>query len=72
MMTVMLGRWLRRLFSSESANDEVADLEEYGLTNREQRQRGASGFGSFAAGAEEAEAADEELNAFKPPPDPAP
>jgi hypothetical protein len=68
----MVGRWLRRLFSSESADDEAADLEEYGLTNREQSQRGSSGFGSFAAGTEEAEAAKEELDEFKPPPDPAP
>jgi hypothetical protein len=68
----MVGRWLRRLFSAASADDEAADLDEYGLTNREQRQRGASGFGSFAAGAEEAEAAEEELDEFKPPPDPAP
>jgi hypothetical protein len=72
MMPGMLGRWLRRLFSSESADDDAADLEEYGLTNREQRQRGATGFGSFAAGAEEAEAAEDELDEFKPPPDPAP
>ena len=68
----MLGRWLRRLFSSEGADDDAADLEEYGLTNREQSQRGSSGFGAFAAGAEEAEAAKEELEEFEPPADPAP
>ena len=68
----MVGRWLRRLFSSESADDEAADLEEYVLTNREQSQRGSSGSGSFFAGAEEAEAAKEELDEFEPPSDPAP
>jgi hypothetical protein len=67
-MVVPMRQWLRRIFSSGSAEDEAAEHEEYGapepVTPEPER--------SFFAGAEATEAAQEELEELEPPPDPAP
>ncbi len=66
-----LGNRLRRLFSSSRADDEAAEREEYGLPDRGEAGLERDGLGSFA-GSEATEAAEEELDEFKAPPDPAP
>jgi hypothetical protein len=66
-----MANWLRRLFSSTSPEEEAAEREEYGLPDRGDVERRRAGFGSFA-GAEASEAAEDELDEFKPPRDPAP
>jgi hypothetical protein len=71
MSIVGLGNWIRRLFSSGRADDEAAEREEYGLPDRGELELERDRLGSFA-GAEAAQAADEELDEFKAPPDPAP
>ncbi len=71
MLIVGVGNWVRRLFSSSRADDEAAEREEYGPSDRGEVERERARFGSFA-GAEAAEAAEEELDEFKAPRDPAP
>ena len=66
-----IGSWLRRLFSANGPEDEAAEREEYGTPDRAQKELGRDRFGSFAEG-EGAQAAQQELEEFKPPRDPAP
>jgi hypothetical protein len=67
-----VGVWdfVRRLFSSSSAEEEAAKSEEYGVIEREHAPDRA-GRSSFAD-AEAAEATEDELEEFKTPRDPAP
>ena len=70
MLDMGIGDWIRRFFSSNDGEEEAAEHEEYGPDRphlEDQRGRLAS-----FAGSEEAEAADEELDEFKAPRDPAP
>jgi hypothetical protein len=71
MSLVGLGDWIRRLLSSTRADDEAAEREEYGTPDRGQAELERDRRGSFA-GAEAAQAAEDELAEFKPPRDPAP
>jgi hypothetical protein len=71
MLPVGIGDWIRRLFSSSPAEDQAAEREEYGLPARDEIEHERTRLGSFA-GAEAAEAAEEELGEFKAPRDPAP
>ncbi len=66
-----VGDWLRRIFSSDEGEDEAAEREEYGLTEREDRETQRGRLGSFA-GSEASAAADDELDELKAPRDPAP
>jgi hypothetical protein len=66
-----VGDWIRRIFSSDKGEEEAAEREEYGLTEHEDRETQRGRLGSFA-GAEASEAADDELDEFKAPRDPAP
>jgi len=70
MLSVGVGNWLRRLFSS-SREDEAAEREEYGLPARDGVRDERTRFGSFAS-AETAEAAEEGLDELEAPRDPAP
>jgi hypothetical protein len=70
MRTVGVRKFIRRLFSSDSAEEEAAVHDEYGALDREHK-RDPAGFGSFAD-AEAGEAAADELDEFKTPRDPAP
>jgi hypothetical protein len=65
------GDWIRRIFSANDAEEEAAEREEYGLPDRVDRETQRGRLGSFA-GAEAAEAADQELDDLKAPRDPAP
>jgi hypothetical protein len=71
MLGVRFGDWVRRLFSSSGTDDEAAEREEYGLPDRGESELERDRLGPFAA-SEGAEAAEAELDEFKPPPDPAP
>jgi hypothetical protein len=71
MPSVGLGDWIRRLFSSNEAEEEAVEREEYGLPDRRDRETERGRLGSFA-GSEAADAADDELDEFKAPRDPAP
>lgn len=64
----MRRHWIRRLFSAGSAEDEAAEQEEYGAPERPESEPERSFFPGYEAG----EAAEEELDEFKPPADPAP
>jgi hypothetical protein len=68
---VGLGDWIRKLFSSNEGEEEAAQQEEYGTPDRIDRETQRGRLGSFA-GAEASEAADDELDELKAPPDPAP
>jgi hypothetical protein len=70
MRSVGVWDFVRRLFSSSSAEEEAAKSEEYGAVGRE-HERDRTGRSSFAD-AEAAEAAEDELGEFKAPRDPAP
>lgn len=63
------GDWIRRIFGARE--EEAAEREEYGTPNHTEHELEQEGFPSFA-GVEGAEAAEEELDEFKAPPDPAP
>ena len=65
------GDWIRKLFSSNEAEEEAAEREEYGAPDRVDRETQRGRLGSFA-GAEASEAADDELDELKAPRDPAP
>ena len=71
MFLVGIGSWLRRLLSATGSEDEAAERHEYGTPDRGQMELERDRFGSFAEG-EGTRAAEEELEEFKPPPDPAP
>jgi hypothetical protein len=66
-----LGQRVRRLFSSTSREDETAEREEYGVSDRGEIEFEEARGGNFA-GFEGVEAADEELEELERPPDPAP
>ena len=75
-----LGDWFRRLFSSasESAEEDAAKSEGYGAPDpgeealEEPGHSRAGGVLPGIAGIEGAEAAEDDLKSFEPPPDPAP
>jgi hypothetical protein len=71
MVSVVLGSWIRKLFSSGGAGDRAAQGEEYGLRDRGEAELEQDRFGTFA-GAEATEAAEDDLDEFKAPRDPAP
>ena len=71
MFLVGVGSWLRRLLSANRSEDEAAEREEYGIPDRGQMELERDRYGSFAEG-EGTRAAEEELEEFKPPRDPAP
>jgi hypothetical protein len=71
MPRVGVGNWLRGLFSSSRGDDEAAEREEFGVSDRGEHESERARFGTFAD-AEATEAAADELDEFKPPPDPAP
>lgn len=62
--------WLRRLFTSGGREEEAAEREEYGLPPRNELDRPGE-YESFA-GAEAVQLAEDELDEFKAPSDPAP
>jgi hypothetical protein len=62
--------WLRRLFTSGDREEEAAEREEYGLPPRDDLERPGQ-YESFA-GAEAVQVAEDELDEFKAPTDPAP
>jgi hypothetical protein len=68
----MRGRWIRKLFRSSSREDEAAERDEYGIPAGDELEQARNEMGSFYAGAEATEAAEEELDELKPPADPAP
>jgi hypothetical protein len=68
---VALGDWIRKIFSSDQREEEAVEREEYGTPDRTEEELQQEGFPSFA-GVEGADAAEEELEEFKAPPDPAP
>jgi hypothetical protein len=65
------GDWIRKLFSSNEAEEEAAQREEYATPDRVDRETQRGRLGSFA-GAEASEAADDELDELKAPRDQAP
>jgi hypothetical protein len=67
---VGFGNWIRRLFSFSGADDEAVEREEYGLPDRGEAELERDRLGSFAS-AEATQAAEDELDEFKAPPDPA-
>ena len=71
MCGVGFGDWIRRVFSSSEGEEEAAEHEEYGVPDRVDRETEIGRLGSFA-GAEATEAAEDELDEFKAPRDPAP
>jgi hypothetical protein len=71
MLSVGVGDWIRRLFSSSGADEEAALREEYGVPDRGEMELERDKSGSFADN-EGAEAALTELDQFKAPRDPAP
>jgi hypothetical protein len=70
MLSVGIGNWVRKLFSS-GADDEAAQREEYGLPDRGEMELERDSRAPFAQ-SETAEAAEAELDELKPPRDPAP
>jgi hypothetical protein len=62
--------WLRRLFNSGDREGEAAEREEDGLLPRNELDRPGE-YESFA-GAEAVQVAEDELDEFKAPSDPAP
>ena len=62
--------WLRRLFTSGDRDEAAAEREEYGLPPRNELERPGQ-YESFA-GAEAVQVAEDELDEFKAPSDPAP
>jgi hypothetical protein len=62
---------MRRLFSSSGKDDEAAEREEYNVPDRGVAELERDRLRSFAD-SEGAEAAEEELDEFKAPRDPAP
>jgi len=70
MVSMGVGNWIRRLFSS-GADDEAAQREEYGLPDRGETEIERDKSAPFAQ-SEAAEAAENELDELKAPRDPAP
>jgi hypothetical protein len=71
MLSVGVGNWIRRLFSSSGSDDEVAQREEYGLADRGKSELERDRAGTFAD-SEATDAAEAMLDEFKAPRDPAP
>ena len=71
MFLVSIGSWLRRVFSATGSEAEAAERAEYGTPDRGQTELDRDRFGSFAE-SEGAQAAEQELEEFEPPRDPAP
>ena len=63
-----LTEWFRRVFSSGGAEEDAAEHEEFGLPDRDEIPHPSGGF----AGQEGADAANADLDSFKPPADPDP
>jgi len=70
MLSMRVGNWIRRLFSSSGTDDEAAEREEYGLPDRGELELERDKRGPFAQ-SEAAEAAAAELDEFTAPRDPA-
>jgi len=71
MLSMRVGNWIRRLFSSSGTDDEAAEREEYGrLPDRGELELERDKRGPFAQ-SEAAESAAAELDEFKAPRDPA-
>ena len=68
MAVVGLGNWFRRLFSSTGADEEAAEREEYGVSDRGEAELERDKFGSFAEG-EGARTAEADLKEFEEPSD---
>ena len=68
---VSFGDWIRRLFSSSGTDDEAAQREEYGISDRGEAELQRDRLGPFAE-SEGAEAAQAGLDELKAPRDPAP
>lgn len=64
-------RRLSRLFFPPSPDDEAAEREEYGRVYETEQQLERARYGRYA-GTPAADAAEEDLDEFKRPPDPAP
>jgi hypothetical protein len=71
MFLVGIGGWLRRLLSATGLEDEAAERVEYDTPDRGHMELERDRFGSVAEG-QGTRAAEEELEEFKPPRDPAP
>jgi hypothetical protein len=71
MLGVRFGDWIRRLFSSSGADDEAAQREEYGISDRGEAELERDRLGPFAE-SEGAEAAQAGLDELTAPPDPNP
>jgi hypothetical protein len=71
MLSVGVGNWIRRLFSSSGPDEEAAERGDYGLPDRGELELERDRGGPFAE-SEAAEAAAAELDEFKAPRDPAP
>jgi hypothetical protein len=71
MFLVSIGSWLRRLFSASGPDDEAAERDEYGTPDRGQTELERDRFGSFPE-SEGAQVAEQKLEEFEPPRDPAP
>jgi hypothetical protein len=67
---VSIGTWLRRLFASVGPDDEAAAREEFGLPDPGEAELERQRLSSRVAAAEGAEAARDELETLKRPPDP--
>ncbi len=65
-----IGNWIRGLFSSSGPDDEAAEREEYGVSDRGELEVERDKAAPFA-GSETAEAAEAELDQLKSPRDPA-
>jgi hypothetical protein len=70
MLNMGIGNWIRGLFSSSGTDDEAAEREEYGVSDRGELEVERDKAAPFA-GSETAEAAEAELDQFKGPRDPA-
>jgi hypothetical protein len=71
MLSMAVGDWIRRLFSSSGADEEAALREEYSVPDRGEIELERDKGGSFTDN-EGAETALAELDQFKAPRDPAP
>jgi hypothetical protein len=71
MFLVSIGSWLRRVFSATGSDDEAAERAEYGTPDHGQTELDRDRFGSFAE-SEGAQVAEQELEEFERPRDPAP
>ena len=64
--------WLRRLFASTNPDEEAAAVEEYGLRDPGEADLDRQRLSSRIPPAEGAEAAKDDLDSLKPPPDRSP